>query len=913
MTPVPVRVCARDAVFSPHSPVCVKRKSTHTESSTTRQKKAPGDPTSRRLDVLGILLIMAGVLLLLALVSWSRADETIADIGWKGYFQLLTGDHALKERAELTANWLGLFGALLSNFMFLGTVGFTALTVPVLLVLWGWWILRKKDLANLAYYSNYTLILAVLVSAFFGVFRLVTWFPELGPWWSGRVGDFLGGLTASLLGATGGMILVFTLILIVSIVGFNFNIHRAASSVHSGMRRYWGLVAPRRRPMDEAADVEEDILDLPVEEPAPRPAPKKAVPERPAKARIPVIEDEEPSPAPRRTPIAISRHEEELAPAPVTPLREDEDGPRSNGILNRESIDGYPESLLAAKKAPPAPVNPGPVEVRIQKNPALATDPLEAEVEEAEDVDDGVAREEEKKRREALIQANLTGEEINKQLAEARISYQAPTADLLDPKTRTNVVPNEELQAKAELIKDKLALFGIQITSITVTPGPVVTMFELVPDSSVKISKITALSDDLALALAAKGIRIIAPIPGKSAVGIEIPNNTPEFVNFRAVASSQPFQGSKLALPLGLGKIITGEIFCDDLAKMPHLLIAGATGSGKSVGINVMLASLLYRLHPSDVKLVLIDPKKIELAQYKGLSRHFLAVCPDLNEEIITDPSNAVVVLKSLELEMDSRYTKLAKAGVRHVNDYNAKVASGAIKSGDDLLHYKLPYIVVVIDELADLMITAAREIEEPIARLAQLARAVGIHLIVATQRPSVDVITGVIKANFSARIAYQVASRIDSRTILDTPGAERLLGNGDLLYQPSGQPKPLRVQNAFISTQEVERIVEHIAEQTGYNHPYQLPSLREMKRAQARDAASDIDDLAYEAARLVVRHQQGSVSLLQRRLKIGYSRAARIMDQLEIAGVVGSADGSKAREVMVEDEEVLEEMLGNM
>jgi S-DNA-T family DNA segregation ATPase FtsK/SpoIIIE len=505
-------------------------------------------------------------------------------------------------------------------------------------------------------------------------------------------------------------------------------------------------------------------------------------------------------------------------------------------------------------------------------------------------------------------------EQANRENAAERLSsYRHPAPELLDEAVSVSRITNEELKVKADLVIEKLAVFGIEIKDITVIPGPVVTQFELVPDSSVKISKIVSLADDLALALAARGIRIIAPIPGKSAVGVEIPNNEPELVNFRSVVASPVFQRSRAHLPLALGKSITGDVYCDDLARMPHLLIAGATGSGKSVGINVMIASLLFKLHPSDVKFVLIDPKKIELAQYGALSRHFLAVCPDIDEEIITDPANAVQVLRSLELEMEKRYTKLARAGVRHVNDYNAKVKAGALKDSEQMLHYRLPYIVVVVDELADLMITAAREVEEPIARLAQLSRAVGIHLVLATQRPSVDIITGVIKANFSARIAYQVASKIDSRTILDTPGADRLLGNGDMLYQPSGQPKPVRIQNAFLSTGEVERIVECISDQSGQLRPYLLPSLRDAKKNGARDAAGDRDDLLDEAARLIVRHQQGSVSLLQRRLRVGYSRAARIVDQLETAGVVGPYDGSKARAVLVEREEDLDAMLEHL
>ncbi len=547
----------------------------------------------------------------------------------------------------------------------------------------------------------------------------------------------------------------------------------------------------------------------------------------------------------------------------------------------------------------------------------IRKDEIPTSIEENELLKDNVKKTDLKKTKE--LPPPISEEEKEKQAElpnpwEEEIDYTPLPMNILAPVQPDNIkVAEEELTHNAELLKEKLKLFDIEIEDISVTPGPVVTLFEIVPAPGVKISRIVGLEHDIALALAARGIRIIAPIPGKSAIGVEIPNAVASLVNARSVLGK--IYESKAELPIAMGKMINGDVFITDLTKMPHILIAGSTGSGKSVGINMIIASLLYGKHPSEVKLLMIDPKKIELSFYNKLRKHFLAVSPDLDEEIITNPQNAVLLLKSVEYEMEKRYDKLAKAGVRNLVDYNAKVMNPKTKPADtdDMKHHFLPYLVVIIDELADLMITAGKEVEEPIARLAQLARAVGIHLVVATQRPSVNVITGVIKANFSARIAYQVATKIDSRTILDMNGAEQLLGKGDVLFLPTGLPKPIRMQNAFISTDEVEKITDYIASQPGYSKPYFLPSLYEKKKKAASGFLSDLDPMFDEAARVIVRHQQGSVSLLQRRLKLGYSRAARIVDQLEEAGIVGPSDGSKARTVLVENEEQLETIIRSL
>ena len=510
------------------------------------------------------------------------------------------------------------------------------------------------------------------------------------------------------------------------------------------------------------------------------------------------------------------------------------------------------------------------------------------------------------------------GNEIDEKLLpnqwEEKIEYKFPTTDLLSKAPEEDYqVAEEELTRNAQLLKDKLKLFDIDIKDISVTPGPVVTLYEIVPAPGVKISRIVGLENDIALALAAKGIRIIAPIPGKSAIGVEIPNMKASLVTAKSVLSQ--ISESSFELPLALGKTISGDVYITDLAKMPHLLIAGSTGSGKSVGINMIISSLLFSKHPSEVKFCLVDPKKIELSFYQKIRKHFLAISPDLDESIITTPQNAVIMLKAVEFEMNKRYDKLSNAGVRNIVDYNKKVSNPKTKPHDteSIKHHPIPYIVVVVDELADLMLTSGREVEEPITRLAQMARAVGIHLILATQRPSVNVITGVIKANFSSRIAYQVATKIDSRTVLDMNGAEQLLGSGDMLFLPTGSPKPIRIQNAFISTDEVEKITNYIYSQPAFSKSYYLPSLYEAKQTSGGRLNSDLDPMFEDAARIIVKYQQGSVSLLQRKLKLGYSRAARIVDQLEEAGIVGPNDGSKARIVLVDNEETLETILRSL
>ncbi|MBC7865576.1 MAG: DNA translocase FtsK [Bacteroidia bacterium] len=486
-------------------------------------------------------------------------------------------------------------------------------------------------------------------------------------------------------------------------------------------------------------------------------------------------------------------------------------------------------------------------------------------------------------------------------------SYQFPTLDLLiDYGKGEAKVSQEEFALNTDKIVATLRNYGIEIDKIKVTPGPTVTLYEIVPAAGVRISKIKNLEDDIALSLSALGIRIIAPIPGKGTIGIEVPNLHPEMVPMRNILASEKFQNSTFDLPIALGKTISNETYIADLAKMPHLLMAGATGQGKSVGLNAVLVSLLYKKHPSQIKFVLIDPKKVELTLFNKIERHFLAKLPNAEDAIITDTTKVVHTLNSLCIEMDNRYELLKDAQVKNIKEYNPKFV--ARRLNPELGHKYLPYIVVVIDEFADLIMTAGKEVEMPIARIAQLARAVGIHLIIATQRPSVNIITGTIKANFPARVAFRVTSKIDSRTILDSGGADQLIGRGDMLLSTGSDL--IRIQCAFVDTPEVERICEFIGSQRAYPSAHMLPEFIDENASSKEIDLADRDSMFDEAAHIVVQHQQGSASLLQRKLKLGYNRAGRIVDQLEAAGIIGKFEGSKAREVLIKDLISLEQFL---
>ncbi|GAB2771283.1 FtsK/SpoIIIE family DNA translocase [Salinimicrobium soli] len=540
-------------------------------------------------------------------------------------------------------------------------------------------------------------------------------------------------------------------------------------------------------------------------------------------------------------------------------------------------------------------VTPEKVIIRSEENP----DDVEMEVETAveEEVEDNLS----KKLVEDYGEFDPTLELKN---------YQFPTLELLKDYNANGggiTIDQEELEENKNRIVDTLKNYKIDIAQIKATVGPTVTLYEIIPEAGIRISKIKSLEDDIALSLSALGIRIIAPIPGKGTIGIEVPNKKSSIVSMRSVIASPKFQHAEMELPMALGKTISNETFVVDLAKMPHLLMAGATGQGKSVGLNAILTSLLYSKHPAEVKFILVDPKKVELTLFNKIERHYLAKLPDTEEAIITDNTKVINTLNSLCIEMDNRYELLKEAMVRNIKEYNTKFK--ARKLNPENGHKFLPYIVLVVDEFADLIMTAGKEVETPIARLAQLARAIGIHLIIATQRPSVNVITGIIKANFPARIAFRVTSKIDSRTILDSQGADQLIGKGDMLFTQGNTL--LRLQCAFVDTPEVDKITEFIGSQKAYPDAHHLPEYSGEESGTGLDIdVSERDKLFREAAEVIVMAQQGSASLLQRKLKLGYNRAGRIIDQLEAAGVVGPFEGSKARQVLIQDLESLNQLL---
>lgn len=987
------------------------------------------------MKVFSLLLFVCSLLLFLALASYTPDDNTNANISFFDLFGLLTGDEAIAAKAETTMNWLGLLGAMLSNWLYNSTSGYIIIFLPIVIIVWAKDIFFRNAIGDDT--IKRTLFFIIFILAFSGLagsLQNFEWFPLMANEWSGSIGRMLASAFSGIIGSVGAVIVFLAIGAAAVLFGAEIDLNRLAESLKklgaiAGAKAGAGFSQIKKNISRAADEKKKEKYEIKsengtvVEVPDLEDNIAEEKPENPATENIPAENDNDlrinidPTPDPsfvnpgadidparvfmqtahRGESARTNFDEEQNRPegeaefvepdfdkmkienkvdieyaSPTKPEKQEKPVEHQNNnrektkpersseeirkserfkkiVRFRKDTPVPPEQDSEADETPEKDFVPNiipadePVEEIYAKTEQIATpDEVESFDENEEDLDsiaisldeltkessdkanDELAKEVEVRsenessppRRPLIVNVDEHEEELvepttplGTKIHDEKISYKYPTPEMLVHEPERNTVEDEELRNNARILQEKLETFKIFIENLNVTPGPVVTQYSFTPAAGIKISKIESLADDLAMALRARGIRIIAPIPGKGAVGIEIPNQNPAMVRFSGVVRSQPFHDSKFKLPMALGKTISGEVYIADLAKMPHLLIAGATGSGKSVGINTIIASFLYKMHPSNLKFVIIDPKKVELQQYTKLKNHFMAVSPDIKDTIVTNPKDAVIVLKSVVLEMEIRYDLLAGAGMRNIFEYNRKVREGKLRNDDEVLHRPMPYIVVIIDELADLMLTASKEVEEPITRLAQMARAVGIHLIVATQRPSVDVITGIIKANFPARAAYLVAQKVDSRTILDVMGAEQLLGNGDMLFLPNGSPKPTRVQNSFISTDEIDRICDFIGSQKGYSQPYMLPSLNDNGPG-AADIIEDRDPLFEDAARMVISTQQGSVSMLQRRLKVGYARAGRIIDELEAAGVVGSHDGSKAREVLMESISELEAVL---
>ncbi len=820
----------------------------------------------------GFLLLGFAVILFLSIISFDVRDPVT----------LVGAVHQAPVH-----NWFGRIGAVMAYYLMQWTLGYPIVILPVILALFSIQMIMEKKLAWVKGLSYSLLIWGVMFSIYLAMPEALRTGGQMTEYYpSGLIGGWLASQLVVYLGAFGSITLIIILTLTLLIINVRLEIaplfdalSGALAGIFSGVEAFFNFlkVKFKKRPAPAVVDsdlnaaevdgISDDLTGQKDDD-----LPEIHLPEAKIKEDLSETAAEQ-----------LPDSEDRLPPLDEGNSSENQD----EGLTFDEGIQTDLDSLLAQLDETEHPHEEAVTQDDSTENPP------------AEEIDFEVKPEVKEKE---LDYDQMVKESIAK--------YDFPSTELLTEKPETDAgVTREELKSNAELLESRLAEFGISAKVIRVTAGPVITLYELQPAPGVKVSSIVALANDLALAMEARGIRIIAPIPGKAAVGIEIPNRNPQMVYLKTLIRSEKFATSQYELPLALGKTISGEAYIADLAQMPHLLIGGATGQGKSVGINTILMSLMYAVNPAKVKFLLIDPKKLEFSIYNELKDHYLIWRPDLDETVITKPSNAISMLNSLVLEMERRYDLLSQIHARNIVEYNHKVQKMKETSGHSGKFSELPYIVVVIDELADLMMVAAKEVETPIARLAQKARAVGIHLIVATQRPSVDVLTGVIKANFPARIAYFVFSKVDSRTILDMNGADQLLGRGDMLYLPPGSPKPVRLQNPFVSTDEVERVVEHISRQPKMPY-YSVPQPSSTPSGGGVSGSVMERDPLYEEARaIVVRHQQGSISFLQRRLKIGFSRAARIMDELERDGIVGPGEGSKPRQVLITLQELQEMM----
>ncbi len=824
----------------------------------------------RLVKIIGLLFIIFSIYFLVAFTSyiftWEEDQSYVIDAngGWSNLFKSIDELKQSGVEDPIVQNWLGKIGALLSHQFIYEWFGVASFLFVFVFFVIGYRLLLKVRIFAIEKVLAYSFFFLLFLSLAFGFGH--SFFAKTPHFLEGEFGYWSNKLLEVQIGRTGVAGLLIFLGLSVLIVAYNID------------------------------------FKLPEKQPAPNPR-RIIDPEVPENIQL---EDETKS-----EPVEFSlndryRNQQKLEQnITLTPSRFDRKEPE----VEEDDNSGIPlptNVLLTPAVAAPV-VTPVVETLSPAASLAMEITPTPKVEEKVEEPTFTIEKTEEEAKSEELVDQFGTYDPTLD-----LSNYKYPHLDLLENYGTNKISVNaDELEANKNKIVETLNHYNIEIDKIKATIGPTVTLYEIIPAPGVRISKIKNLEDDIALSLAALGIRIIAPMPGKGTIGIEVPNSHPEMVAMRSVLATEKFQQSNMDLPIALGKTISNEVYIADLAKMPHLLVAGATGQGKSVGINSILVSLLYKKHPSQLKFVLVDPKKVELTLFNKIERHFLAKLPGGEDAIITDTKKVVHTLNSLCIEMDQRYDLLKDAMVRNLKEYNEKFIKRKLNPNNG--HRFLPYIVLVVDEFADLIMTAGKEVETPIARLAQLARAIGIHLVLATQRPSVNVITGTIKANFPARLAFRVLSKIDSRTILDSGGADQLIGRGDMLLATGSDL--IRLQCAFVDTPEVDRISDFIGNQRGYPDAYLLPEyIDENGEGSSKEFDPDDKDPLFEdAARLIVMHQQGSTSLIQRKMKLGYNRAGRIIDQLEAAGVVGPFEGSKAREVLIPDEYALEQFLSNL
>ncbi len=829
--------------------------------------------------IIGTVLLVAGAFLLMSLLSyiftWQADQDLVSGVD-------STTDYLIHNRAEVS-NWGGRLGASLSHLLVFRCFGIASMAIGLWLIVAGLHVIYGRRALPAMRYLRW-LALVLLVAAPLFTFALPgSTFP-----WGGALGSsavlFLNGL----LGTAGTGLALLAITAFVFFVVFALDVRPLLRRARYTARAAYNAIAP-------TPSADEVAVTAPV-------GPPPSVLDTVVVSETAMMQSLQSNPKPLQNLPADANKENPLklhtAPETAPPVQVD--------VETGEVVE-FPEIPVSAAPSPTPPVAPEPPVV---KTPAPEPPKTVVKPEEKELALEVVQVEEKPAAITVKHGAHISVADNEPYAPELDLpDYKFPTLDLLEERNQNAVaLDTEELDKNKKQIIQTLRSFGIEIQHITATVGPTVTLYEIVPAEGVRISKIRNLEDDIALNLAALGIRIIAPIPGKGTIGIEVPNANKQMVSMRALLASEKFVKAKMSLPVALGKTISNENYIVDLATMPHLLMAGATGQGKSVGINAILVSLLYKKHPSQLKFVMVDPKKVELSIYKTIEKHFLAKLPNEEEAIITDTKKVIYTLNALCIEMDNRYELLKEAGTRNIKEYNDKFM--ARRLNPERGHKYLPFIVLVVDEFADLIMTAGKEVEMPIARLAQLARAVGIHLIIATQRPSVNVITGTIKANFPGRVAFKVSAKVDSRTILDAGGAEQLVGRGDMLVSHGSEL--MRLQCAFVDTPEVENIVDFIGSQRGYPSAFELPEYEGADEDNAKETVdlTNRDAKFNDCARVVVQTQSGSTSMLQRKFNLGYNRAGRIMDQLEAAGIVGPASGSKPRDVLFHTEAELEEFL---